>query len=168
MVMSCFPFDHLNGILKSYVHGSKNPELQISSAVITYLMFEELKGKVLRPDSEVFKFCELIEKSGTHRRKTRVISEGIFAVGLYKKSSATLQYIIDALENNRIAFHGKTLHLFQRILLRSMYVETESYACETKTNSSCIGFKYNELVQIGIVEQFFTLCDCACSEKCEA
>ena len=36
-VMACNNFENLNGILKGYVHGTRYPELQIFSAVATYL-----------------------------------------------------------------------------------------------------------------------------------
>ena len=37
--VSCFPFENLNGILKSFVHGSRYAEMHICSSVTTFLSF---------------------------------------------------------------------------------------------------------------------------------
>ena len=57
-VMSCFSFENLNGIIKSYVHGTKYAALQIYSAVSAFLSPHELKTKLLRPDWAAFELCK--------------------------------------------------------------------------------------------------------------
>lgn len=47
-VTSCFPFENSNGILKRFVHGSKNPELQIYSSISMLLSFTKLEDLVLK------------------------------------------------------------------------------------------------------------------------
>ena len=69
--ISCFPFENLNGILKSYVHGSNNPQLQICSALTAFLYLNEAKDKLMDRDSHICHYCKRIEKSGTHRRKLK-------------------------------------------------------------------------------------------------
>ena len=43
---SCFAFENLNGVLKSYVHGTRYAELQICSSVSTFLSLTELKEQL--------------------------------------------------------------------------------------------------------------------------
>ncbi|KAJ8666566.1 hypothetical protein QAD02_008228 [Eretmocerus hayati] len=115
--LNCFALEHLNGELKSYVHGSKNPELQIHSAVVLFMIFEDLKTQVLRPDSEIAKFCEKISKSGTHRRKTKHLIGYVYSLGKLKRVTEPPQNIL-----------ANKLHIFQRALKGSTYLETWPYA----------------------------------------
>ena len=69
-VLSCYPFEDFNGTLKSYVHGSRHPELQICSAVTSFLCLAEIKEKYLVVGSGTDNFCKKIEKSGTQAKNS--------------------------------------------------------------------------------------------------
>ncbi|KAL7291171.1 hypothetical protein TKK_0015087 [Trichogramma kaykai] len=47
--INCFYFENFNGVLKSYVHGSRHPEIQICSAVSKLLTLIELEDRILQP-----------------------------------------------------------------------------------------------------------------------
>ena len=84
---SCFPLENLNGILKSFVHGSKAPELQIyiCSNVSTFMSIRSLKNEMVTrgsSDSEAMNFAEKLSSNtrGRGLEKTVKISEGLYVV----------------------------------------------------------------------------------------
>lgn len=164
--MSCFPFENLNGVLKSYVHGSRYPELQIYSSVSTFLSLSELKQKYLRPGTSAFEFCKKTDASGTRRYKTKYLQQNIFAVGLYKKSGFIPAYIINALNMVYNVINIDKCHLFKRLLKNGMYYESEAHAYTKKSNSSCIKYITDNVSNIGIINQFITVCNCECEASC--
>ncbi|KAJ8669269.1 hypothetical protein QAD02_000528 [Eretmocerus hayati] len=164
---SCFPFKNSNGVLSRYVHGSKNPELQICSSVTSFLAFEDLKKENLQPGSEVAQFCNKMGKSGTHRRKTKCISQNVFALGARQKCSSLPEKFSNILSEHNISVNGNQVHLIHEILKGNIYIETSSYAKKKKTNFSCIEFVSNGTVRFGFVDQFITVCRCGCTNKCE-
>lgn len=116
-VMSCFPYENYNGILKKYVHGSKSPKLQISSAVNSFWYFSKIKDKYLREDSLVRLFCDTIEKSGTHRQNFTKIDKTIYAVGKMINGPPLSAEIKNILNSHNISFFLRTkmLHFQQYI-----------------------------------------------------
>ncbi|KAJ8669398.1 hypothetical protein QAD02_000657 [Eretmocerus hayati] len=164
---SCFSFENLNGVLSSYVHGSKNPELQICSSVTSFTAFEDLKKENLQLGSEVAQFCNSMEKSGTHRRKMKCIFENVYALGAPKTFSSLPEKFAVILGQHNISVNGNKFHLIHGILKGNIHIETSSYAKKKKTNSSCIEYVSNGIVRFGIVDQFITVCKCACTNKCE-
>lgn len=136
--MSCFPFENLNGVLKSYVHGSRYPELQIYSSLSTFLSLKELKEKILRPETAVYNFCKKIDLSGTHRYKTKYLSNNIFAIGCYKKLIGIPEFIVNAMRDHYNILYNFKCHFFKRLLKNGIYYETEAHAYTKKSNSSCV------------------------------
>ena len=123
--MSCFPFENFNGILKSYVHGSRKPELQIYSAAKIFL----------RPDSGAYYFCKKIARSGTHRRNMHQIDENQFMVGVSVKIEIIPEYILDVSYQCNIEVNHQKCHFFRRLLKDNIYYESEFYSQNKKTNS---------------------------------
>ena len=66
--LTCFPYEDFNSVLKSYVHESNSPQLQIGSAVNNFLYLNEIIDKFIRLDSAAYDFCRKIERSGIRRR----------------------------------------------------------------------------------------------------
>lgn len=164
--MSCFPFENLNGVLKSYIHGSRYPELQIYSSLSTFLSLSELKQKILRPETEVHKFCKKMDHSGTHRYKVKFLRNNLFAIGCYIKINEIPEFVINAMRNNYNILNYSKCHFFKRLLKNGMYYENEAYAYTKKSNSSCIKYNHNNINNFGVVQQFITVCDCDCETPC--
>lgn len=121
-VTSCFPFENLNGILKSYVHGSRYPELQIYSAVSTFLALLEVRDKILRPDSLAKRFCDRVDRSGTLKYKTKHIQDKIYAVGAFCKTEFLPDLILRALQAiEDIHIDLSKCHIFHRLLKNGIY-----------------------------------------------
>lgn len=137
-VTTCLPFENLNGVLKSYIHGSKNPELQACSSVTTFLTLSELKEKFIGPESDVLKFCKKVERSATHRHKLKLIYDDMFIVGAHAKVDVLPINTTNLLINNNILFDENKCHVFRSFLKNGVYFETESYAQKKKTNSSIV------------------------------
>ena len=81
----------------------------------TFLSAIELQNKILRPDSEAFRFCKRIDKSGTLRYKIRHLQDSIYVVRAFRKTSNIPDIVLNAINityNEEIDF-SKT-HLFHR------------------------------------------------------
>ena len=166
-MISCFTYESFNGILKSYVHGSNCPQLQISSAVTTFLYLKEIKDKLLKRDSAIYGFCEKIEKSGTHRRKLKKIDEKTFICGISVKVRDLPNYVIDICCTYNLTIDPTKCHFFNRLLKSGIYYETEHYARNKKSNSSCVQFMYDNTTHVGFIKTFFRICKCPCILLCE-
>lgn len=165
--LSCYPFENLNGILKGYVHGSRHPELQITSAVSTFLNLAEIEKKYLRVDSAAWRFCRRIDKSGTHRHKTRHLSNKIYAVGAFTKTNFVPDIILETLRvliNDGI--DTSKCHIYHKLLKDGIFYETELYVKNKKTNSTLVKYEHNNEIHYGILHCFITLCKCECGKKC--
>ena len=125
--MSCFPFENLNGVLKSYVHGSRYAELQIYSSVSMYLSLSYLKYLFLQPGSKSYEFCRRMKSSGTHRYKTKLLGQNIFALGTFKTLKEPPEFVLDALIIDPF-LNQSNYHNFERLFKNKMYFEIESYA----------------------------------------
>ena len=165
-IMSCNIFENLNGILKSYIHGTRYAELQICSAVSTYLYLEEFKLKLLQPESEAFEFIKRIEVSGTRRFKTKHLFEKTYAVGVYKKLVIISDVIANILRLKNITFDENKCHIFKKILVNGMYFETKMYSENKKSNSSCMKYILDDVTHVGIIYHFITICNCLCEAPC--
>ena len=163
---SCYPFEDFNGTLESYVHGSRHPELQICSAVTSFLCLAEIKEKYLEEGSATDNFCKKIEKSGTHRRKIKKIDENVYIVGAYVKARGIPTHVLDILFDNNFEIDESKIHMFNRLLKNRCYYESELYAKTKKNNSTCITFIYNSTAYIGITQIFIRICKCLCGFPC--
>lgn len=166
-VSSCFPFENFNGMLAGFVHGSKNPELQISTA-ITYLFFSsEMKDKYIKQQSYSYNFCQKIMKSGTHRRKLKKINDNVYVVGKDTKVARLNDDITDMFNDNQIIINYNKLHEYKKLLKNTVYYEIDTLAQYKKSNSSCIKFIHNDKIRFGLIKKFIRVCDCECSFPCE-
>ena len=166
-VLTCFEYENFNGILKSYVHGSNRPQLQICSAITTFLCLSEMKDKLIKKDSSIYNFCKKIEKSGTHRRKLKKVGEQTFICGVSIKHKNLPDYVIDICNANDLRIDVNKCHFFNRLLKSGVYYETEQYALNKKSNSSCIQYVHDNVVHIGFIRSFFRICQCLCVFSCE-
>lgn len=130
--VTCFIFENLNGILKSFVHGTRYAELQIYSSVKTYLCMPILKQKILQPNTEVFKFCQKIEKSGVFKYKLKPLGEKIFAIGAFKNIKILPVDKLNILKNYVQIPEQSKFYVFTKLLKNTIYIETESYSKKKK------------------------------------
>ena len=77
------------------------------------------------------------------------------------------KYIIDICDSNDLAIDVKKCHFFNRLLKSKVYYESEHYARNKKSNSSCIQFEHNNAIQMGFIKTFFRVCKCSCIFSCE-
>ena len=121
----------------------------------------------MNTDSHIYHFCKRIERSGTHRRKLKKINENTFIVGTSMKVKNFPNYVIDICSTNEFEIDKKKCHFFQRVLKNSIYYETEFYARNKRTNSSCIQFLFDNVIHVGIIKTFFRVCQCSCDLQCQ-
>lgn len=154
-VTSCMTFENLNGVLKSFVHGTRYAHLQIYSAVSKFLSAAELKQKFLNKNSETYRFCKKLELSGTHRRKLKEIQTNIFAVGKVTKLKTIPDIIRNALDiqwNRAICFR------FKQLLKHDIFYESNFSSTKKKSNSSYCIYKIDGRKRIGIIDTFISVC----------
>ena len=164
---SCFCFENANGILKSFVHGTKFAELEIDSSISTYMCLPELKKKYLNQNSEISKYCKKTAKSGYQRRKlTKLFKNDTFAVGAYKLMTEMPAELQNLLNENNIYDDINKCHEFKKLLQTSIYYETKEVAVKKKKNSSIIKYIRNGYKYYGTILKFITICNCECLDRC--
>ena len=162
-VTSCFPFENMNGIIKSFVHGTRYSELQIYSSIMLLLNYSEIKKKYLVPESIVSHYCEILESKS--RLKAQKISEKISIVGKIIKPSNLSDTILYCFRN--INFIEENVRLFHRILINNLFIDCVAYGRKRKTKSSVIEYIKDEVSYIGRIEIFVKMCNCNCEEQCD-
>lgn len=164
---SCFQFEDLNGTLKSFVHGSKNPELQIYSSTSMLLSLTKLKDVVLDKASAAASFCKKTDSRTRNRRKLTKIDDQSYMLGIYhKEKKETVDFLK---EEFPILNLSNNLHFIKRIMLNKIVYETQFYSKGKKTNSSCLKFKLGNEEKYGCIKHFLKICYCDCKDanKCD-
>lgn len=162
-IMSCFPFENMNGILNKYVHGSRYPQLQIISAVSMFLSSMEVQEKFLRINSATSLFCKKIDSSGIRRYKTKHLQNSTYVVGAYSKLKTLPTQILNVTQSIQ-NFDLSKSHFFHRLLKSGIYYETENDVNRKKTNSVLIKYVYNNENHFGILQYFLRVCTCTCND----
>uniref|UniRef100_A0ABD2WGD7 DUF4218 domain-containing protein n=1 Tax=Trichogramma kaykai TaxID=54128 RepID=A0ABD2WGD7_9HYME len=164
--LNCFPFENFNGLLKKYVFGSNRPQLQISSSITECVNMQEMKSNYIKKDSDVYFFCNRIEKLGTHRRRLQKLNENMFIVGKSVKNMKLEKFIEKCFDDHGINFDHKKLHTYQKLIKHNVYYETDSVSEKKKSNSSCITYLVQDKVKFGIIKSFVKMCNCQCYFQC--
>lgn len=161
-VLTCFPFENANGILKMLVHATRNAQIQICKGVSLYLMLDGLKKKYIREDSVSALFSSKLERKDTHRRKLQFVSDGIAIVGCAKKITLIPNYIQEMLR----AFGNihTSIYSFQCAMKDGVFYSSNSYTRKIKTNSSCVAYTIDDQISIGFVEVFLRSSNCQCAK----
>lgn len=130
---SCFLFENLNGVIKNFVHSSKNPELQICSSFSTFFNYSYLKQKIKKKNSDVEKFCLETEKRAHIKTKLQKVYENLYIVGCYKKVN-----INQDMKNlfQQYNFENSEIHSFNKLLKNKIIFETDISAKNKAFDSS--------------------------------
>lgn len=134
-VSSCFPFENLNGILKSLVKGSKKPELQICNAAYLMNRFLHLKDD-LGLNTDVARFCDDVMNRSKRRKLLKKINEDVAIVGKCSKEKSTED--LEEIEKEvlgTIVNHSTKIYTFNRLIFKNILYETEEY-CKKKNDST--------------------------------
>lgn len=160
---SCFPFEDLNGTLKSFVHGSKNPELQIYSSTSMLLSLTKLKDLVLEKNSPAANYCKKTEERTKNRKKLTKVDDSSYMIGIYyKEKEKNVNTIINILPELNL---NSKLHFIKRLYLNKIVYETQAYCVGKKTNSSCIKYSCENEERYGLIKYFVRICNCTCTGK---
>ncbi|KAJ8671106.1 hypothetical protein QAD02_002365 [Eretmocerus hayati] len=162
-VVSCFPFENMNGVLKKLVHGTKYAETQICSSVALFLDHAELKRKYSKEGSPVHSFC--IDLESSRRLKVEKISKNIFAVGKLKKSLTLSDSLLYCFRN--IEIDAQKVHIFHRLLMNGRVIDCSSYNRNRKTRSSVVKYTLDGVLHTRNIDVFVKVCQCACGRDCE-
>ncbi|KAJ8683858.1 hypothetical protein QAD02_019650 [Eretmocerus hayati] len=162
-VTSCFLFEGLNGILKSFVHGTRYAQLQIMSAVSNFLSLAELKENYLNKESDVYEFCSKLEKSGTHRSKLTRIKDNLFCVGILEKMKSLSENITNSFPMD---IRNKTCYQFKKLIKNKTFYETDSNSQDKSTCSSYCSYDKDGDKKIGKIIKFMRICDSNVKEFC--
>ena len=156
-VSTCFPFENLNGLLKSLVKGNNHPELQVYSSYTLFSQYTHLRDNLLISDSEVLNFCENMMKRSKRRRKISIVQDNIYIVGTSHHLKSVNDNIKEAL--GPLLTVNSEVSLFQRLFKDGIVYESQIYCENKKTNSSCVEYEANRTNKIGIIYYFIKLDD---------
>lgn len=163
--VSCFPLEDYYGLLKRWIFGSKDPQLQIVSAVTAFFNYEEIKRVKMKPDSEAYDmYKEITCRHGSVKQQK--IADDIFFVGAYRlKTINTLPAVVrQTIQANGII--GQKFVQFHRLKLRRTLFFSTSYRRTLRTNSTFALFDWNDEKRIGIIQYFLRVLNCNCNTFC--
>lgn len=166
-VFSCFPLENLHGLTVKNIHGTTHADSQICNAhwkVLTMPM------NIARLNNGMVKdFCL---KSKKPLKLNERIFESCYSIGAYVDAGLDHPVIQEGL-NTLNAPPGKSALFFRLLKNRLVYV-SEKYTRATKTSSSYVMYRENDLHCFGSVFTFLKtkLCqcidECACGSECYA
>lgn len=161
-VTSCFPLENMNGVLKSFIHGTKYVDIQVCSSVSWFFNYSVLKERYLTRESEAYEFCKRLETKS--RLKTQLIGENVSIVGGCEKLQYIQPWIMYCLRNMDV--NERKIHIFYRLLKKDLLVDSNHYTRERKTKSCTIEYSLNGVHYIGTVELYVKICNCECEKEC--
>lgn len=157
---SCSPFEHLNGVLKSFVKSSKHPELQIFSSLEMFVHYLYFKDEYLTEGSATYNFCNVALKRERFKKLTKRIRDQLYIVDkIQNEKKDTLPRKVAEATKHLIKDNHK-IFTFNRLKLKGLLYETESYSRSYKRNSSCLSYNFKGKNEIGIIQAFVMLCEC--------
>lgn len=162
---SCFPFEDLNGKLKRLVHGSNSAQLQICTAVSTYLNMTTLKNQKLMEGRSVTSFCESLNyKIG--RLKRHRIADSIYIIGLCEALLPLPPDIREILVHSNIQ-DGTNYFSYQRLLKNKIMFCSGDYRRSKRSDSTYAMYSiHGGPSKIGKIRKFIRITDCLCTTMC--
>lgn len=160
-IFSCFEFENLNGILKSFVHSPKKPELQVCAMTSLFLNFDTIKSKFLLDSSNVSIFCKKLDSRTFYRQKHLKINDQMRILGTISENSSSFDKIKELINEYRY----EKIYFFDRIILKNIVYETINYCRNLKTNSSYVTHYSSGVEKIGQIIQFLRICNCTSIER---
>ncbi|KAJ8677557.1 hypothetical protein QAD02_013344 [Eretmocerus hayati] len=125
-VFSCFPVEALDGIWKSFVHGSNYPELQIHSFLSLMYNLTDVKVSDLIENEQVSAFCDRTENMSKLRRKPTKLCDKTYMLGSWHEGKLDrFNAIFGPFINNDCQ-----LHSFKRLFMNGVTYETESHGID--------------------------------------
>jgi hypothetical protein len=162
--VSCAPFENMNGILKSFVHGTRYADLQVATAASLYMNLSVFKDRDLRPNGPVQVFCENLS-----RRQKRLnlvpITNTVSAADKMVLLNPIPAFMRQVLET--VCDRVGNVHLFKKAYFKRRLYMAQSYYRAKKTISYCVKFLQRNLTQIGIIQNFVSVSNCYCQAECQ-
>uniref|UniRef100_A0ABD2W8M7 Transposase domain-containing protein n=1 Tax=Trichogramma kaykai TaxID=54128 RepID=A0ABD2W8M7_9HYME len=160
-VTSCFVLEDFNGKLKSFIHGSMKPELQIVFNLNMYIKVHILKYEWLKKDSMTSEFCKNL-LNPKKRLKCTKIDQNLYAVGIaFKPKKDKFKNILmslNCLERN--------VHFFKKIYKKNILITSESAHKDQKTESHFVTYKNECSVNFCKIINFMRVTNCYCEKLC--
>lgn len=160
-VTSCFSFENLNGILKSMVHSSKKPELQICGSANMMFKFFHLKDNLTECNTEVLAFCNKAINRTRERKLVKKIRDGIRMVGKSSNKKSLSDFPDEIKEIIAPKIEASTdLYSFKRAIVKKTLFETESYCAKKRGFNACVQFRRENAESFGVIQDFIIICKC--------
>ena len=159
---SCFPLEDVNGKIKNFVHGSKNPELQIAFNLNMFLKVHTLKYDWLKKDSDIYLFCDRLLSPQRRLRLTNV-DRSIYIVGIASK--------IKALEAEQILtkydLSGKNVFSFKKLYKNNVLFTSKAAQKNQGTQSFSVTYVDESLNDsVGCIQKYIRIMNCDCKRFC--
>ncbi|KAE8738826.1 hypothetical protein FOCC_FOCC015685 [Frankliniella occidentalis] len=144
-VTSCFPQEGINGSILKLVHGTRFPEMQITSSLNMCLGLPDIIESL--PDSKSKEFCEKVT-SKTHNYKSFKFGDNTI-VGLWHPLNVE-DYLHKIITESILMEHITQFHCLRR---RRELIAAESYARSTQRDSSSVMFSHNGESKVGLQKE---------------
>lgn len=162
----CFGDESFLGFLKSHIHGSKDPQLQLCKSIMRYMSFSRFKSEHLDENSQLYKTYQKLS-SKSFRMKLYTLYDSTHIVGKPRSIafSELESQVSNALEIAEIG--GERYFVFYKLLKDTVLFFSKSYPRQIKTNSTCATYLEDGKTKIGIIHSFLLIYNCSCGGICE-
>ena len=157
---SCFSYEDLNGIIKSFVHSSNAPHLQILNGVSLYMNISVMRHEICRPGSDIDTFCDRV-LSSSKRKKGEEIIPSLFVIGKLSKLTRLPNEVGSFFNNETI----KRTYRFKRLLKNNVLYTSQTYRV-LKTESFYVKYNKEGNDYYGIIKYYLKLYTCDCRNAC--
>lgn len=164
-VTSCFPFEDLYGMIIKWIHGSKDPQLQLTSALIAHHNLCQIEQEKVTGNDEAYELLRMLQ-SDYQQLKEHKIAESTYALGPYKIVS--IDELPDAVRDSivQLGILGIKYVYFHRLKLKRKLFYSTSYKRALKTNSTYAMLSDEQEHRIGVIQYFVRVLRCDCSNVC--
>lgn len=164
-VTSCFPLESFYGRLMKWIHGSKDPQLQLTAAIISQHNLCRIEQEKVTENDEAHELLKMLQSNYQQLREHK-IAQSTYALGPYK--IITLDELPPGVRRNieELGLSGMRYVHFHRLKKKSKLFYSTSYSRALKTNSTYALLSADGGDKIGVIQSFVRVLSCECQGPC--
>ncbi|KAK3916672.1 Halomucin [Frankliniella fusca] len=166
-VYSCFFLENFNGRINKFFHGTQHVALQICSSASMFMQIPIFKQRLLQ-DSQVKKFCDILEEKCKPFKIADVIDNFTYAVGTYSHNYQDVHASKIIIRECLRLEHG-SCSIFYRLKKEGvMFFSKEYQRFSTRKESSYVSFQDEDTFKLGRILRFVRWSECRdlCDVNC--
>lgn len=160
-VLSCFPFEDLNGKMTRLVHSKQRAEIQVYESFISLqklpCMITEIQtGSVVGRFIQGFR--NLHNSAFVHE-----VVQNVYVLDKISRMLIIPSIVSEAIDRSNVIHHG--IWFYNRLLKEGITYVAKGYSRSLSTISYCVS--YGQDSEIGIVHVFIKARTCSCDGECD-